>query len=54
MNTGVVAGERVNPYQTAAPVMMQPSPQAGPQEGQESTSKSGKPIVFRNGAWEYK
>jgi len=54
MNTGVAQGEKVNPYQTAAPVLMQQAPQAGPQEGQESTSKSGKPIVFRNGAWEYK
>jgi hypothetical protein len=27
---------------------------AGPQEGQEAMSKSGKPIVFRNGQWEYK
>ena len=23
------------------------------QEGQKSTSKSGKPIVYRNGRWEY-
>lgn len=28
-------------------------PSAAPQEGQRSTSKSGKPIVFRNGQWEY-
>lgn len=27
---------------------------SGPKEGQESTSKSGKPIVFRNGQWVYK
>ena len=26
----------------------------GPREGDESTSRSGKPIVFRNGEWEYK
>jgi hypothetical protein len=25
----------------------------GPQEGQTSKSKSGKPIIFRNGQWEY-
>ena len=27
---------------------------AGPKEGQTSTSKSGKPIVYRNGRWEYR
>ena len=26
----------------------------GPQEGEEGTSRSGRPIVFRNGNWEYK
>jgi len=26
---------------------------SGPQEGAKGTSKSGKPIVFRNGRWEY-
>ena len=26
---------------------------AGPKEGETSTSRSGKPIVFRNGQWEY-
>ena len=26
----------------------------GPREGDESTSRSGKPIVFTNGKWEYK
>lgn len=54
MDTGIRQGEKLDPYQTAASVIMQPSPQAGPQEGQEATSKSGKPMVFRNGAWEYK
>jgi hypothetical protein len=53
MNTGVAAGEKVNPYATATPTIVQQPAQAGPQEGQKSTSKSGKPIVFRNGNWEY-
>lgn len=53
MNTGVAAGERINPYATATPTIVQQPAQAGPQEGQKSTSKSGKPIVFRNGNWEY-
>lgn len=53
MNTGVSAGEKVNPYATATPTIVQQPAQAGPQEGQKSTSKSGKPIVFRNGNWEY-
>jgi hypothetical protein len=26
----------------------------GPKEGEESQSRSGKPIIFRNGKWEYK
>jgi hypothetical protein len=26
---------------------------SGPQEGMTSTSKSGKPIIFKNGQWEY-
>lgn len=32
-----------------------PEPQAGaqPKDGDKSKSKSGKPIVYRNGAWEY-
>jgi hypothetical protein len=53
MNTGVAAGEKVNPYATATPTIVQQPTQTGPQEGQKSTSKSGKPIVFRNGNWEY-
>lgn len=53
MNTGVAAGEKVNPYATATPTIVQQPAQTGPQEGQKSTSKSGKPIVFRNGNWEY-
>jgi hypothetical protein len=56
MDTGVAKGDKINPYATAAPVMMQMQSQpaqTGPQEGQKSTSKSGKPIVFRNGNWEY-
>jgi tetratricopeptide (TPR) repeat protein len=53
MNTGVAAGEKINPYATATPTIVQQPAQAGPQEGQKSTSKSGKPIVFRNGNWEY-
>jgi len=27
---------------------------SGPKEGDEATSKSGKPMVFKNGSWEYK
>jgi hypothetical protein len=27
---------------------------SGPKEGDEAPSKSGKPMVFKNGAWEYK
>jgi len=53
MNTGVAAGEKINPYATATPTIVQQPAQTGPQEGQKSTSKSGKPIVFRNGNWEY-
>jgi hypothetical protein len=53
MNTGVAAGEKINPYATATPTIVQQPAQTGPQEGQRSTSKSGKPIVFRNGEWEY-
>lgn len=53
MNTGVAAGEKVNPYATATPTIVQQPVQTGPQEGQRATSKSGKPIVFRNGNWEY-
>jgi len=53
MNTGVAAGEKVNPYATATPTIVQQPAQTGPQEGQRATSKSGKPIVFRNGNWEY-
>jgi hypothetical protein len=32
----------------------QPATPSGPKEGEVSKSKSGKDIVFRNGAWEYK
>jgi hypothetical protein len=53
MNTGVAAGDKINPYATATPTILQQPAQTGPQEGQKSTSKSGKPIVFRNGNWEY-
>ena len=53
MNTGVAAGEKVNPYATATPTIVQQPVQTGPQEGQRATSKSGKPIVFRTGNWEY-
>jgi len=56
MDTGLRQGEKLDPYQIAPPVMMQaPSQpaQVGPQEGQKSTSKSGKPIVFRDGEWRY-
>ena len=31
-----------------------PNPAAGIAEGTESKSKSGKPIIYRNGNWEYK
>ena len=31
----------------------QPKQQSGPQEGQQDTSKSGKPIVFKQGNWVY-
>jgi hypothetical protein len=30
-----------------------PKGTSGPKEGDEGTSKSGKPIVYRNGRWEY-
>ncbi len=30
------------------------TPNAGPQEGETSVSKSGKAIVYKNGRWEYK
>lgn len=36
-----------------APVA-QPIPSQTTKEGQEAVSKSGKPIIFRNGQWEYK
>ena len=37
----------------AQPEAAQPAGQS-PREGDESTSRSGRPIVFRNGGWEYK
>lgn len=35
------------------PAAPRPSSPSGTQEGQRGTSKSGKPIIFRNGRWEY-
>jgi hypothetical protein len=46
-----------NPQQTMAQAMGKAKLQANPanpvKEGTTSVSKSGKPIVFRNGKWEY-
>lgn len=39
-----------NPSATLRDVMGK----SGPKEGEEATSKSGKPMVYRNGRWEYK
>ena len=44
----IIAGARVGQGGTATT-----TPAAAAQEGQKSTSKSGKPIVYRNGRWEY-
>jgi hypothetical protein len=49
----VVIPEEVAKYFGAGRPSQQSS-QQGPQEGQEAVSKSGKPMVFRNGQWEYK
>jgi hypothetical protein len=38
-------------YQPLPPM---PPPAGGITEGTESVSKSGKPMIFRNGNWEYK
>jgi hypothetical protein len=36
------------------PIFGKPTPsQSGPKEGDRATSKSGKAMVFKNGAWEY-
>lgn len=47
LNTSGSAAPAAAPTATPAPQT------AGPKEGDTSTSKSGKPIVFRNGSWEY-
>jgi hypothetical protein len=56
MSAQKVAYERQYPQlagqeSVARPAEPKPS---GPKEGDEAPSKSGKPMVFKNGAWEYK
>lgn len=41
------------PSEPSAPKTTAPQAGAQPKEGDKSKSKSGKPIVYRNGAWEY-
>lgn len=56
MSAQKVAYERQYPQlasQESAARPVQPKP-SGPKEGDEAPSKSGKPMVFKNGAWEYK
>jgi hypothetical protein len=56
MSAQKVAYERQYPQlagQESAARPIQPKP-SGPKEGDEAPSKSGKPMVFKNGAWEYK
>ena len=56
MSAQKVAYERQYPQlagQESAAKPVQPKP-SGPKEGDEAPSKSGKPMVFKNGAWEYK
>jgi hypothetical protein len=45
--------ERLNPDAFAAPAATPAAPAAAPAQVQRGTSKSGKPIIFRNGRWEY-
>jgi len=56
MSAQKVAYERQYPQladQESAVRPVPPKP-SGPKEGDEAPSKSGKPMVFKNGAWEYK
>jgi hypothetical protein len=56
MSAQKVAYERQYPQlasQESAASPVQPK-SSGPKEGDEAPSKSGKPMVFKNGAWEYK
>jgi hypothetical protein len=56
MSAQKVAYERQYPQlasQESAARPAEPKP-SGPKEGDEAPSKSGKPMVFKNGAWEYK
>jgi hypothetical protein len=56
MSAQKVAYERQYPQlagQESAARPVQPK-SSGPKEGDEAPSKSGKPMVFKNGAWEYK
>jgi len=39
-----------SPAPSSAP---SPAPSSGPKEGDKDYSKSGKPVIFRNGGWEY-
>jgi len=41
------------PSEPSAPKTTAPQAGAQPKDGDKSKSKSGKPIVYRNGAWEY-
>lgn len=41
------------PSEPSAPKTTAPQAGTQPKEGDKSKSKSGKPIVYRNGAWEY-
>jgi hypothetical protein len=56
MSAQKVAYERQYPQLANQESAVRPSPPkpSGPKEGDEAPSKSGKPMVFKNGAWEYK
>jgi hypothetical protein len=56
MSAQKVAYERQYPQLANQESAVRPAPPkpSGPKEGDEAPSKSGKPMVFKNGAWEYK
>jgi chemotaxis protein histidine kinase CheA len=56
MSAQKVAYERQYPQLANQETAVRPAPPkpSGPKEGDEAPSKSGKPMVFKNGAWEYK
>lgn len=53
-SSSMLKGLGINQTQTASQPKKSGMQQVNMTEGQESTSKSGKPMVFRNGQWMYK